>query len=59
MKHGTQRSTAPAWIVDYSAARARAIQWLGGRYLLAKPISASDSTRRGGSASGTQRQDAG
>lgn len=26
------------WIVDYSAARARAIEWLGERYLLAKPI---------------------
>lgn len=25
-------------IVDYSAARARAIAWLGDRYLLAKPI---------------------
>jgi hypothetical protein len=26
------------WIVDYSAARARAIDWLGERYLLARPI---------------------
>lgn len=26
------------WIVDYSAARARAIEWLGDRYLLARPI---------------------
>ncbi len=25
-------------IVDYSAARERAIKWLGDRYLLAKPI---------------------
>ncbi|HEX3843402.1 MAG TPA: hypothetical protein VHV80_03485, partial [Steroidobacteraceae bacterium] len=25
-------------IVDYSAARAKAIAWLGDRYLLAKPI---------------------
>ena len=28
----------PAWVVDYSAARAHAIRWLGDRYLLAKPI---------------------
>ncbi len=27
-----------AWVVDYSAARARAIAWLGDRYLLAKPV---------------------
>jgi hypothetical protein len=27
-----------AWLVDYSAARSRAIEWLGDRYLLAKPI---------------------
>ena len=29
-----------SWIVDYSAARARAIEWLGDRYLLARPINA-------------------
>lgn len=28
-------------VVDYSAARARAIRWLGERYLLARPINAS------------------
>ena len=27
-----------AWLIDYSAARARAIDWLGERYLLARPI---------------------
>lgn len=26
------------WVVDYSAARMRAIKWLGDRYLLARPI---------------------
>jgi hypothetical protein len=31
------------WVVDYSAARARAMKWLGDRYLLAKPINATDS----------------
>jgi len=29
---------AVAWVVDYDAARAQAIRWLGDRYLLAKPI---------------------
>jgi len=29
---------ARTWTVDYSAARAQAIRWLGDRYLLAKPI---------------------
>jgi len=29
---------ADAWVVDYDAARAQAIRWLGDRYLLAKPI---------------------
>jgi hypothetical protein len=29
---------AAAWVVDYSAARANAIRWLGDRYLLARPI---------------------
>jgi hypothetical protein len=28
----------PVWVVDYDAARAQAIRWLGDRYLLAKPI---------------------
>lgn len=32
-------------VVDYSAARARAIRWLGDRYLLAKPINASRDSR--------------
>lgn len=29
-----------SWVVDYSAARAHAIRWLGDRYLLARPINA-------------------
>jgi hypothetical protein len=37
---------ARSWVVDYSAARAQAIRWLGDRYLLAKPINASDSSVR-------------
>ena len=37
---------AQSWVVDYSAARARAIEWLGERYLLAKPINANESAWR-------------
>jgi hypothetical protein len=33
-----------AWIVDYSAARAHAIRWLGDRYLLARPINGKQDT---------------
>jgi hypothetical protein len=32
------REPTPEWVVDYSAARAHAIRWLGDRYLLARPI---------------------
>jgi hypothetical protein len=38
---GSER--AQSWVVDYSAARARAIEWLGDRYLLAKPVNAPES----------------
>ena len=34
---------AQSWVVDYGAARARAIEWLGDRYLLAKPVNAAES----------------
>lgn len=39
MKH--RQMPTPSWVVDYSAARAHAIRWLGERYLLARPINAS------------------
>lgn len=32
------REHARAWEVDYSAARAKALAWLGNRYLLAQPV---------------------
>lgn len=32
------RARATAWVVDYSAARAKALAWLGDRYLLAQPV---------------------
>jgi hypothetical protein len=38
MRHVDGVERARGWVVDYSAARAKAIEWLGDRYLLAKPI---------------------
>jgi len=38
MRHNDSAQRARTWVVDYSAARAKAIEWLGDRYLLAKPI---------------------
>ena len=35
---GRIRAHATAWVVDYSAARAKALAWLGNRYLLAQPV---------------------
>lgn len=35
-----------SWVVDYSAARAKAIEWLGDRYLLAKPVNRSPAAGR-------------
>lgn len=38
MRHIDNLERARSWVVDYSAARARAIEWLGDRYLLARPV---------------------
>lgn len=38
MRHIDTTERARDWVVDYSDARARAIAWLGDRYLLAKPV---------------------
>ena len=46
MKRISSRERAQSWVVDYSAARARAIEWLGDRYLLAKPVNVSESAWR-------------
>jgi hypothetical protein len=46
MKPRTHREEIETWLVDYSAARARAIKWLGDRYLLARPINVSESALR-------------
>ena len=36
---------AATWVIDYSAARDRAISWLGDRYLLAAPVKRTASLR--------------
>ena len=41
MRQTANTDRARGWIVDYSAARAKAIEWLGDRYLLAQPINRS------------------
>lgn len=47
MRRTASAERARIRVVDYSAARAKAIEWLGDRYLLAKPINrCSDSARR-------------
>ena len=46
MKPRTHREEVETWVVDYSAARARAIKWLGDRYLLARPINVSENALR-------------
>ena len=43
MKRQFSSERAQSWVVDYGAARARAIEWLGDRYLLAKPVNAAES----------------
>ena len=46
MRQTDSAQRARSWIVDYSAARAKAIAWLGDRYLLAKPINRLAATHR-------------
>ena len=36
-----------AWLVDYSVARAAAVEWLGDAYLLARPINRRPPARGG------------
>lgn len=42
MRHMSYAEKAREWVVDYSAARAKAIEWLGDRYLLARPVERKD-----------------
>ena len=50
MKSTTVTERAQAWVVDYSAARSKAIAWLGDRYLLARPINARERATPGSGA---------
>jgi hypothetical protein len=43
----TWQQKAATWVIDYSAARDRAIRWLGDRYLLAAPVRRTASSRAG------------
>ena len=38
MRHIDNAERAQNWVVDYSSSSAKAIEWLGDRYLLAIPI---------------------
>jgi len=44
-KETTWHQKAATWVIDYSAARDRAIRWLGDRYLLATPVRRTASLR--------------
>ena len=46
VKRTIRKEPRQTWVVDYSAARARAIEWLGDRYLLARPINATEGAWR-------------
>lgn len=49
MLKSTKCTLPQEWIVDYGAARAKAIEWLKDRYLLARPINRQFATTcRGG-----------
>jgi len=43
MADGQNHSLIPLPMANYSSAIARAVEWLGDRYLLAKPINAAPS----------------
>ena len=45
MRHSDISEKTRSWVVDYSAARAKAIEWLGDRYLLAVPVNRIPSSR--------------
>jgi hypothetical protein len=46
MRHSDIAEKTRGWVVDYSAARAKAIEWLGDRYLLARPVNRLNATAR-------------
>ncbi len=48
MRRMSYAEKAREWVVDYSAARAKAIEWLGDRYLLARPVKRRSAGQSGG-----------
>lgn len=54
MRHTGITGRARSWVVDYSAARSRAIEWLGDRYLLAKPVNRIAASSRASKGRGTE-----
>lgn len=46
MRQTDNTELARSWVVDYSAARAKAIEWLGERYLLARPVNRRSAASR-------------
>ncbi len=57
MRHIDNTERARSWVVDYSAARARAIEWLGDRYLLARPVNRRSGTHTTSSERSAPRND--
>lgn len=55
MRNESYAEKAREWVVDYSQARAKAIEWLGDRYLLARPIPRRRAGQSYGSASRAAR----
>lgn len=47
MRQSEISDKARSWVVEYSAARAKAIEWLGDRYLLAIPVNRIPAASRG------------
>lgn len=56
MQRISSAEKAHEWVIDYSAARARAIEWLGDRYLLAKPVPRRSAGRAYGAPSQVHRR---
>ena len=59
MRRMTYAEKTREWVVDYSAARAKAIEWLGDRYLLARPVQRRRAGQSGGEAVRPARNDSG
>jgi hypothetical protein len=57
MTHPQNPNLKPSFAANYNSAVARAVEWLGDRYLLAKPINAAPTGfRRPGTLAGTSSE---